>query len=146
MEVLQWPPRKHFYHQPYLYQSRHSHSSRQPSTDVSNTVASASLARPLNIRKGGLEKIEDVTSGLLGSTTNTIQQSRIWPATAAATHTRPVSRRIKRLQGLNILYIYHSDGREGKGPKGVWGQIQGVGMVHGITESGLTLRTLYEIV
>ena len=104
MEVLQWPPRKQFYHQPYLYRSRHSHTSRQPSTDVSNTVASASLApRPLNIGEGGLEKIEDVTSGLLGSTTNTIQQSRIWPASTAAAITQPVSRRKKRLQGSNIL-------------------------------------------
>ena len=104
MEGLQWPSRKHFYHQPYLYQSRHSHTSLQPSTDVSNTVASASLAaRPLNIGEGGLEKIEDVTSGLLGSTTNAIQQSRIWPASAAADITQPVSRRKKRLQGLNIL-------------------------------------------
>ena len=107
MEVLQWPPRKHFYHQPYLYRSRHSHTSHQPSTDVSNTVASASslAPRPLNIgEEGGLEKIEDVTSGLLGSTTNTIQQSQIWPASAAAAITQPVSRRKKRLQGLNILF------------------------------------------
>ena len=106
MEVLQWPPRKHFYHQPYLYRSRHSHTSHQPSTDVSNTVASASslAPRPLNIgEEGGLEKIEDVTSGLLGSTTNTIQQSRIWPASAAAAITQHVSRRKKRLQGSNIL-------------------------------------------